>query len=73
MTAHSLVDPKLLVWLYEPHLVQRDESVLDGYGLQELAARYGLSDGATEMAAARMPPLRRLHHDLKVRVFANRW
>lgn len=59
------VDPRLLAWLHEPQLVQRDERELERYGLQELARRYGLS-GATEAAVAALPPLRRLHHDLKV-------
>ena len=63
---HSMVCPRLLAWMHEPQLVQRDEKELERYGLQELAVHYSLSDAAAELAVAKLPPLRRLHHDLKV-------
>ncbi|KAL0046010.1 hypothetical protein WJX82_011272 [Trebouxia sp. C0006] len=36
----SMKDPKLMAWLHEPQLMQRDEKQIEGYTLQVLSARW---------------------------------
>ena len=38
----NVADPKLMAWLHEPHLLQRDEKEIEGYTLQVIACPQGL-------------------------------
>jgi DNA polymerase I-like protein with 3'-5' exonuclease and polymerase domains len=61
----TLMDPKLLAWLAEPQLLQaKAERAVEGYFLDELAARHGVGAAFLDPGAA-APPLPRLRRALR--------